>query len=71
MSGAQCKNCGKVGPLSQMALDYQPAFGDCLDPGDPGWAHSSGFGCNLGDRMATPTPGAVYLDGCMEAGGEE
>jgi len=25
----------------------------------------------LGVEMATPTPGAVYLDGCMEAGGEE
>lgn len=22
-------------------------------------------------EMATPTPGAVYLDGCMEAGEEE
>ena len=45
MSGVQCRFCGKVGPASHMHTEYAPAFGDCLDPGDPVWVHSKGFGC--------------------------
>jgi len=43
MSGSQCTRCGRVGPQSQMGLDYQFTVG--TDPGDPVWVHADGFGC--------------------------
>ena len=52
MSGVQCRFCGKVGPASHMHTEYAPQFGDCLDPGDPMWVHSEGFGCQ---KDHTPT----------------
>jgi hypothetical protein len=46
MSGVQCANCGRVGPVKDMAYVYEMEFGtESIEPAY-NWVHIPGKGCN-------------------------